>query len=769
MTGTLLSRVGKWGKKFGARTAGSLLISAVFFGAGLGYWSIGGVATLENLVYDTRVNLSATGESDPRVLILDIDEKSLGSPKLGRWPWSRDRLAEIVDTLFDYYKIRILSFDVVFAEPDNSSGLRSLQALAANELKGSEDFQSVLKRISPTLDFDRRFENSLKGRPVVLGYYFNAGKDSVKSGELPFPVLMPEDFKLTWTDFPTWGGFGSNLPGIVSSSVLSGTFNPIVDADGIVRRIPMLIKYNDEYFETLALATARLHWALSEGTDKGGFRLPPITPFPQAQEGTPPSAGLPTMEGLRVGKVSVPVDSASNVLVPYRGGPKTYRYISLIDVLERRVDPSVLRDTIAVVGTTAPGLVDLRATPVSGIYPGVEAHTNLVSALIDETGSKKIKSVLPNAEFIEFIVILIVGIALTVWMPMASPIAAALAFLGAELTLAGTTQWLWSQGIIFPVAMTGLLIAALFVFNTAYGFLVETRQKRQFTNLFGQYVPPELVEKMAEDPEKYSMAGRKARLTVLFSDVAGFTSISEQLSPTDLAEYINEYLTSMSTIIRDHGGTLDKYIGDAIMAFWGAPVDEPNHAAQACRTAILMQVKVAELNSRFIERGWPELRIGVGLSTGDMTVGDMGSKVRKAYTVMGDAVNLGSRLEGLTRMYANKILASDATFKECSGIQFREIDRVRVKGKDEPVTIYEPLGFADDSDHSDGRSDLPVWARVLSFYREKNWSEALVLLSKLKEDYPSDGLYSKYYDRIKALETVELPADWNGITNFDTK
>ena len=274
---------------------------------------------------------------------------------------------------------------------------------------------------------------------------------------------------------------------------------------------------------------------------------------------------------------------------------------------------------------------------------------------------------------------------------------------------------------------------------------------------------------MAEDPEKYSMAGCKARLTVLFSDVAGFTSISEQLSPTDLAQYINEYLTAMSTIIRDHGGTLDKYIGDAIMAFWGAPVEEPNHASQACKAAVLMQVKVTELNALFVERGWPALRIGVGLSTGEMTVGDMGSKVRKAYTVMGDAVNLGSRLEGLTRMYGNKILASDATFRECPDIVFREIDRVRVKGKNEPVTIYEPLGFTDSLGSTGVRNDLPVWAKVLESYRARNWSEALDLLAQLQKDYPDDGLYSEFYDRINKMATMELAPDWGGITNFDTK
>ena len=763
-----MTRLQKWFKKYGPRSLLGVLLIGVFSAHALNYIRIGGLGTLENLIYDTRVRFSATNEPDPRVVILDIDEKSLGSEALGRWPWSRDRLEELTNVLFQFYNVKILSFDVVFAEPDNSSGLKVLESLSKSEFKSNAEFQSTLRALTPKLNYDLRFETALKNRPIVLGYYFNAGKDAVDSGELPFPVLSKEDSAGTWLSLPKWQGYGSNLPGFVAAATLSGHFNPIVDTDGIVRRVPMLIEYEGDLYESLSLATFRLYQSLSK---EGGspLRLPAIEFSPRvAPEGkaTSPS-GWPTLERLQIGKAKIPVDAATNVLVPYRGGPKSYSYISLLDVLEKRVNPSVLRDTIAIVGTTAPGLVDLRATPMSGIYPGVEVHANLVSALLDSEKEGTIKTYYPNSEFFEFLIIFFIGLSLAFIIPSVSPVVALLGFLAIEAAVIAMTQVLWTNGYVFPTATILIVFLSLYVLNTAYGFLIEAKQKRQFTNLFGQYVPPELVQKMADDPEKYSMEGRKARLTVLFSDVAGFTSISEQLSPTDLAAYINQYLTAMSMIIRESGGTLDKYIGDAIMAFWGAPVDEPAHAEKAVIAAIKMQKKVDELNAEFSQRGWPPLRIGIGLSTGEMTVGDMGSQVRKAYTVMGDAVNLGSRLEGLTRMYKNKIIASHATFDACKNITFRELDKVRVKGKDEPVTIYEPLEFSVEVD--DRAAEISTWNLALKAYRSMEWQTCQKILDDLKKSHPRDGLYEALSERIAELRDTPLPADWDAVRKFDTK
>lgn len=736
----------------------------------LGPKSHGIIQALDGLFYDSQVRMSASGRADDRIIILDIDERSLGSPALGRWPWSRDKLATILDTLFDDYGVRIVAFDVVFAEPDNSSGLATLKNLATTSLKSSVDFQRTLTQISSDLDYDQRFADALRGRPVILGYYFNSASGTPTSGELPFPTLLEEDFKGVNATMPGWGGFGSNLSKFVSVAALSGHFNPIVDSDGLVRRVPLLVKYEKDYYESLALAIARLNDGLKSVRSAGELRLPPIGVSPRAAENELSDGRPPTLDTITIGTRRIPTDSAANVLIPYRGGPKTFKYISLVDVLEGREPKESIEGKIAIVGTTAPGLVDLRATPMSGIYPGVEVHANLVSALIAEDPSAVLKALPADQKLYELATLLVLGIFVAVFMPMLSPVASAVMTVMGIMGVMGVAYWLWLSGTVFPIASVLLLLLALYLWNTGYGYFVESRHKRQFTNLFGQYVPPELVKKMAEDPEKYSMKGRKETLTVLFSDVAGFTSISEQLSPTDLADFINEYLTTMSSIIRDHGGTLDKYIGDAIMAFWGAPIEDPGHAARAVKAALAMQAKVDELNKTFAMRGWPSLRVGIGLSTGPMTVGDMGSQVRRAYTVMGDAVNLGSRLEGLTRMYANGILCGEETYLASAGeFVFREIDLVRVKGKDVPVRIYEPLGENGASGESVVRKQLSEWSTFLALYRQARWSDSKAILGKLINDNPTDGLYKAYLDRLNTFEMRGPPTDWGGITNFDAK
>ncbi len=759
-----------WVKKYLVRTLFGLSIVVAAALSALGYTTSGLVRTLDNLIYDSQIRLSAGVASDEKIVILDIDEKSLGSPKLGRWPWSRDKLAAILDRVFDDYGVKIVAFDVVFAEPDNSSGLAKLKELATTSLKNSDDFQRTLTQISGALDYDQRFANALRGRPVILGYYFNAASGTPTSGELPFPVMLEEDFKGVYAEMPTWGGFGSNLSSLVPVAVSSGHFNPIVDSDGLVRRVPLLVKYEKDYYESLALAIARLNDGLKSVGSAGELRLPPIGVSPRASGDDLASGRFPTLDAITIGPKRIPVDSGANVLVPYRGGPKTFKYISLIDILEGREPKESIEGKIAIVGTTAPGLVDLRATPMSGIYPGVEVHANVASALISGDPSAVLKSLPTDQKLYELLLLLVGGTLVAIVMPLLSPVVAATVTGVGIVGLIGMVHLLWLGGTVFPIASLLLTLLALYLWNTGYGYFVESRQKRQFTSLFGQYVPPELVKKMAEDPEKYSMKGRKETLTVLFSDVAGFTSISEQLSPTDLADYINEYLTAMSAIIRDHGGTLDKYIGDAIMAFWGAPVEDPHHAPSAVRAALAMQRKVTELNEVFTKKGWPSLRIGIGLSTGPMTVGDMGSQVRRAYTVMGDAVNLGSRLEGLTRMYANGILCSEETYQGSSSeFVFREIDLVRVKGKDVPVRIYEPLGEEGTPTVNEMSKALGDWRAFLDLYRQTRWSDAKSILSKLIEKNPNDGLYGVYLGRVEAFEISNPPAGWDGVTNFDTK
>jgi adenylate cyclase len=323
--------------------------------------------------------------------------------------------------------------------------------------------------------------------------------------------------------------------------------------------------------------------------------------------------------------------------------------------------------------------------------------------------------------------------------------------------------------MVLPLAASVLMTLTLYVMNMAYGYFVESRSKRQFTELFGQYVPPELVDKMAEDPGKYNMEPRSAELTILFADVRGFTSISEALKPEELREYINEYLTDMSSIIRSkYRGTLDKYIGDAIMAFWGAPVDDPQHARNGVLAALEMQKECEVLNAKFAARGWPTLKIGVGVNSGAVRVGDMGSQVRRAYTAMGDAVNVASRLEGLTREYGTDIIVGEETRAAVSGIVFREIDRVRVKGKDTAISIFEPLGPEGEISRAQ-LDELELFHEALERYRRQDWEEARQRLARLATMGRPGDLYRMFIARIDYLRANPPGADWDGAFTFQTK
>jgi adenylate cyclase len=417
------------------------------------------------------------------------------------------------------------------------------------------------------------------------------------------------------------------------------------------------------------------------------------------------------------------------------------------------------------VGTTAPGLLDLRATPVGAAYPGVEIHANLITGLLDGTLKHK-PGYITGADVM---LVLLAGSLMIFLLPSLSPFRSTVLGLIMFSGLLGINLFFWyGENVVLPLANGLIAVGLLYALNMSWGYFVETRTKRQLTGLFGQYVPPELVEEMSRDPENYSMAGRKAELTVLFSDVRGFTTISEGLEPDELSALMNQYLGAMTVIVRKHRGTLDKYIGDAIMAFWGAPVDDAEHARQGVLTALEMQAAMAGLNDQLKARGWPELKIGIGLNTGTMTVGDMGSPVRQSYTVMGDAVNLGSRLEGITKQYGVGIIVGEST-REQAGQEFffRELDRVRVKGKDAPVGIYEPIGLAAEvSDES--LRELALWEQALAAYRARDWNLAENLLQQLSGIEPR-YLYSLYGERIRHLRNEPPPENWDGVTTFETK
>ena len=713
---------------------------------------------LDAIIYDARLKTFMPQTLDDRVVVVDIDEQSLA--EVGRWPWSRNRMADLVDDLFDRQQIAVLGMDVVFAEADDSSGLKRLQQLAEQDLRDQPGFSEKLAQLKPELDYDARFAAALNGRPVVLGYYLTSDRQGRKSGVLPEPVMTREDLGGRGVRFTTWDGYGSNIPSLAEAAPLAGFFNPVVDSDGVVRSIPLVAEHDGRFYESLALAMFRR-----------------LTGLPKVEPGFPPDAYLDdSYQGLesivlRLGDqtMSIPVDDRVAALVPYRGrggvDGGSFRYVSAADVALGRLPVGELKDKIVLLGTTAPGLLDLRVTPVGEVYPGVETHANVIAGLLD--GKVLVKP--DYAVGYEFVLLTLSGLLLAIALPALSATMAILLSVGVAGFLVFLNFGLYLEwGLVLPLATSLVMVGTAFALNMSYGYFVESRSKRELANLFGTYVPPELVDEMVKDPDKYSMQATDKELTVMFSDMRGFTHMSETMEPTQLQRLLNHVFSRLTHLIRSNKGTIDKYMGDCVMAFWGAPVDTPDHAQLAVRTALAMTRTIHEINAEHQKQGLPSIGMGVGLNTGEMCVGDMGSDIRRSYTVIGDAVNLGSRLEGLCKVYTVEIVASDSTRRQTHGFAWQELDLVKVKGKDEAVAIFTPVGEETGLDASQ-REELALWGRFLAAYRGQQWEEAETLLVNLLNMQPDKPLYRLYDTRLAEKKQHPYDPDWDGSTQFETK
>ncbi|MDT8990144.1 adenylate/guanylate cyclase domain-containing protein [Curvibacter sp. APW13] len=713
---------------------------------------------LDDIIYDARLRATAPGTEDSRVVIVDIDERSLA--EVGRWPWGRHRLASLVDELFERQHIAALGFDVVFAEPDDSSGLSRLTELARNEFKDNTAFQDRLRQLQPSLDHDALFARALQGRPVVLGYYLTSDRDGRKSGVLPAAVFDKSALQGRVSRSTVWNGYGANIEGLAKAAMLSGHFNPISDGDGVIRSLPLVGELEGRYYESLSLSLFRLLTGMPSVA-------PGIANDKLLSKQMQSVDRIVLKQGSSV--MNIPVDDRLTTLIPYRGkgGPQggSFRYISAVDVLTSKLPPDSLKGKVIIVGTTAPGLWDQRATPVGEAYPGVEAHANMLTGLMDGR-----LAVRPDyAMGYEVVLLLIAGIGLAVCLPLLSAVRAVALSAAALVLLAALNFYLYmAQGLVLPVAGSLVMAVTAFALNMSYGYFVESRSKRELAQLFGTYVPPELVDEMVKDPDSYSMQAANRELTVMFCDMRGFTKMSETMEPLQLQQLLNEVFSRLTGIIRGNRGTIDKYMGDCVMAFWGAPVEISAHASLAVKSALEMANAVRDINAEHRTKGLPEIGVGIGLNTGSMCVGDMGSNIRRAYTVVGDAVNLGSRLEGLSKAYGVDIVVSESTRKLASEYAWQELDRVRVKGKDIAVAIFWPVGPADRIP-SETAAELKSWGQLLKAYRAQDWDQADVVLLNLTRANPKKYLYQLYSERIATMRNLPFDPSWDGATNFETK
>ena len=437
-------------KRHAGRVAAGLALVALIAGHATSFYRIGALDRLDRWLYDARLALSAKSGLDDRVVIVDIDERSLAS--LGRWPWRRELVAQLLDQLFDRYEAKVVGFDILFAEPDTSSGLASLEALARGPLKESSELKAAIEGLRGELDYDARFARSLNGRPVVLGLYFSNETDGRSAGTAPAPVLASAAFAGRRVDIQSWSALGGNLEVLQKAAGAAGHFNAIPDDDGLTRRVPMLAAHNGQYFESLSLAVVRRAQSrASVEPEFGGGRF---------------GQGLAELERLKVGDLNIPVDERAAALVPYRGARGSFPYVSAVEVIAGRVHPAILKDRIVLVGATAPGLFDLRATPVGTVFPGVEIHANLIAGMLDG----KIRAQPLWLAGVETLIVLVLGALLAIALPRLTPLGASAATVAAGLAV-GVVGWsLWyGANLVMPLASAFSAIGAVFGFNMVLG------------------------------------------------------------------------------------------------------------------------------------------------------------------------------------------------------------------------------------------------------------------------------------------------------------
>ncbi|MDH5472793.1 MAG: adenylate/guanylate cyclase domain-containing protein [Gammaproteobacteria bacterium] len=709
--------------------------------------------TLENLSYDTRLKMTLSASSitniNKKVVIIDIDEKSM--EKIGQWPWDRHTMAHIVDNLFDYYKINTLGFDIIFAEKDEDPTDQILINMSNGPLRSNPHFITEFNKALPKLQRDKRFAEALQNRKIVLGLFFDNGDKTLHKGQLPAPLPeFPKEI-LNSLNLNKAQGYAANLSVLQNAALTAGYFdNPTMD-DGVFRKVPLLQEYNGQIYESLALAVSRT------ALDKDKIQLGLTVINEQTND--------KILEWIKIGETLIPVDESASILVPYIGKQRSFEYISAYDIATRKAPKDLLFNKIALFGTSAAGLLDLRTTPLEASYPGVEVHANIVQGILDQTIKHKPGYIMG----FEIILLVVLGVILAYLLPRISPLWNTITSMATMCFVFAINLYAWNDlQTVLPLATPASLVLLLYILNMAFGFFVESRGKHKLTHLFGQYVPPDLVDEMSRNLTKITLDGEIREMSVLFTDVRNFTTISENMEPKELTQFINSFLTPLTRVIHQNRGTIDKYMGDAIMAFWGAPLNDPNHARNALLSGIEMIKETRKLQTAFKAKGWPEIHIGIGINTGPMNVGNKGSEFRVDYTVLGDAVNLGSRLEALTKVYGVEIITSESTIYAVPEFEYRQLDLVRVKGKDKPVKIYEPLGLIENIDKQT-RKTIKAFHHALNLYRQQKWDDAEKALSLLKLQDPERLIYQIYLDRIAYFRNNPPAQNWDGVFTHTSK
>jgi adenylate cyclase len=724
---------------------------------------------------------------DPRIVVVAIDQRS--QEVLGKWPFSRKYFGEMLDALRED-GAKVVSFDITFDKPDQSSApIRALWAkLQQDQQAGTPmdpKLEAQVRELVREFDADAQFAAALRRfGPVVLGNFYLPSQEAQgidgaaldKYAEMVqwyslnrnaiVPATGKADFHSLLQSYQfedtLYSATIANIPELAppdnDEKTSIGFFNISSDADGVLRRGLLVLPFGrsknpDDYdlYGSLEVQTLRLYLGLK--SEQLTVNYGP--------------AGIASLQF--ADKLTVKPDYLGRVIINYRGPGGTFPYYSLAEVVGHKFPPGAFKDKIVVVGASATGIGDLRTPPYGGInYPGLEIHANVIDNMLNN--GFLIRGV--HQELFDLILIFLFGMPLGIVLALVSPrwmwfgLALLIPFT-AMVYLAFLRGW-WLNFTLPASALTANVMLV-----SLYRALVEEKEKRKVRTAFGQYLSPEVIRRLLLNPKL--VEPRKTEITVMFSDIRGFTTISEKLDAQELALFLNSYLSDMTKIVFGTQGTLDKYIGDAVMAFWGAPYEEPGHAIQACHASLAMMRRVQELQQRWQAEGKPKLDIGIGLNSGVASVGNMGSILRYGYTALGDAVNLSSRLEGLNKDYGTHILVNESTYTAArdAGFVFRELDLIRVKGKLQPVMIYELCGALSDlrqnGDFAATQERLQSFASARALYNQRNWSAAQSAFQTLLDRWPNDGPSRAYWKRCQEYLFDEPPPAWDGVFTMDHK
>ncbi len=726
------------------------------------YW--GGVPFLELVelkTLDRRFESRGHLTPGPEVVLAVVDEKSL--EEQGKWMWPRSKFAELVRILSDN-GARVIAFDIGFLEPDKSSTVEAVTGFEeAVEGLGIKDDQltAYLTQVKQEADNDLILAQAIRESKarVVLGYFFQVRPGVLAHLDDETIEAQIRNVKNSrYTAFTSYVDPGpkvkikatfmpqSNISVISSAARYSGYFNMLPDNDGSVRSVPLIMRCRDTYYAPLAVQALRAY------TRK--------MPAPDIAE----DIGVLKID---FGKqLSVPTNMTGGFMVNYRGPGGTFPHISITDILNHRVPPETFQDKIVVVGATAIGILDMRVTPFDATFPGPEIHANVIDNILHKDFLLR-----PDwAIMFDLAAIALIGLTLGLLLPRVRPLPGTAVAVGLFVSYLLLCQYLFSHlryclNIVYPL----ITLILVYVSLTAYKYLTEERKKKFIKDAFSTYLAPAIVEQLIKDPDKLVLGGEDRVITAFFSDVQDFTAISEALTAEEVVELLNEFLTEMTEIILGYEGTIDKFEGDAIIAFFGAPTILEDHAVRACKACIDMQTRLAELRTKWLAEKRPALKMRIGLNTGSAIVGNMGSRNKMDYTMMGDTVNTAARLEGVNKAYETYTMISHATYTPAKNEIFvRELDSVTVVGKEEPVGVYELLGYPDEIDDV-LRSVVELYAKGLGAYRNRNWDEAISHFTAALSANPLDGPSQTMLSRCKDFKVGPPGKDWNGAFMMATK